>query len=71
MDKAATSFAVSLLFILRCLVPLVIMLGISYILKRLGFIKEPPSRPPNGGTGDDGKDNNDSNEEEGLLHGSV
>ena len=70
MDKAATSFAVSLLFILRCLVPLVIMLGISYLLKRLGYIQEPASRPPNGGNGDDGNDKDNSNEE-GLLHGSA
>ena len=70
MDKAGTSFAVSLLFILRCLVPLVIMLGISYILRRLGFIKEPPSRPPNNNSGEEGKDNNNSNEE-GLQHGSA
>jgi hypothetical protein len=70
MDKATTSFAVSLLFILRCLVPLVIMLGISYVLKRLGFIKEPPSRPPNGSTNDDGVNNNNSIEE-GLQHGGA
>lgn len=70
MDKATTSFAVSLLFILRCLVPLAIMLGISYILRRLGFIKEPPSRPPNGNNHDDGNNNKNSNEE-GLLHGSA
>ena len=67
MDKATTSFAVSLLFILRCLVPLVIMLGISYILKRLGFIKEPPSRPPEGSASNVGKDNNNTIEE-GLQH---
>jgi hypothetical protein len=70
MDKAATSFAVSLLFILRCLVPLAIMLGISYILKRLGYIKESPSRPRNENNSDDGNNNNSSNGE-GLLHGSA
>jgi hypothetical protein len=46
------------------------MLGISYILRRLGFIKEPPSRPRNGNNHGDGKNNNNSNEE-GLLHGSA
>ena len=69
MDKANTSFAVSLLFILRCLVPLAIMLGISYILRRLGFIKEPPSRPSNENNGNSGKKNNSN--EEGFLHGSA
>jgi len=71
MDKAATSFAVSLLFILRCLVPLVIMLGISYILRRLGYIQEPASRPNNGGNGEDGKDIDNTNNEERPLHGSA
>ncbi len=32
-------------YILRCLVPLLIMLGISYLLRRFGLVKEPP-RPP-------------------------
>jgi hypothetical protein len=35
-----------LMFIGRCLVPLFLMLGISYVLHRLGLIKEPPVPPP-------------------------
>jgi len=31
---------VALLFILRCLVPLLIMLGVSQLLRRFGFIRE-------------------------------
>ena len=34
-----------LLFVLRCLVPLLLMLGLSYLLKRLGLIKPPPPPP--------------------------
>jgi hypothetical protein len=34
-----------LLYILRCLVPLGIMLGFSYLLRKLGLIKTAP-RPP-------------------------
>lgn len=37
---------VGLFFVLRCVIPLVIMLGISYLLKRLGVIAEPPKPPP-------------------------
>ena len=70
MDKATTSIAVSLLFILRCLVPLAIMLGISYILRRLGFIKEPPSRPRNENNRQSGKDKINSNDED-LLNESA
>jgi len=46
MDKAtANPLLVGLFFVLRCLVPLFIMLGISYLLKRLGLI-QPPAEPP-------------------------
>jgi hypothetical protein len=34
-----------LLYILRCLVPLGIMLGISYLLRKFGLIKAPPKPP--------------------------
>jgi hypothetical protein len=34
---------VGLLFMLRCMVPLLILFGISYILRRLGLVAEPPS----------------------------
>lgn len=33
-------FYVLIFFIVRCLVPLLIMLGISMLLRRLGFIKD-------------------------------
>ncbi len=32
-----------LLFVLRCLIPLLLMLGVSYLLKRLGLITPPPA----------------------------
>jgi hypothetical protein len=34
---------IALLFILRCLIPLALMLGVSYLLRRFGLIHEPPS----------------------------
>ena len=47
MDKAsANPFLVCLLFMARCMVPVLIMLGITYLLRRLGFIAEPPEPPP-------------------------
>ena len=36
---------VLLLFVLRCLVPLAVMIGVSYLLKKFGFIKTPPELP--------------------------
>jgi hypothetical protein len=41
----ANPIYVALLCILRCLVPLLIMLGISYLLRRFGFIAKPTSPP--------------------------
>lgn len=47
MGKAdANPLLVSLFFVARCLVPLFLMLGISYLLKKLGLIAEPPQPPP-------------------------
>lgn len=44
MDKATTNpLIVSLFFVLRCLVPMLLMLGVSYLLKRFGLVAEPPS----------------------------
>jgi hypothetical protein len=41
-DSTANPLFIILLGILRCLVPLLIMFGISYLLKRFGLIKESP-----------------------------
>ncbi len=47
MERAAANpIFIPLLFVLRCLVPLLIMLAISALLKKLGLIAEPPSPPP-------------------------
>jgi hypothetical protein len=49
-EPGANPAIVALLFLLRCLVPLAIMLGISYLLRRLGWITQPP--PPPDGNGE-------------------
>ena len=36
---------VALLFILRCLVPIAILFGISYVLRKLGLVAESPQPP--------------------------
>lgn len=46
-DTPANPVFVALLFILRCLVPLAILFGISYLLRRLGLVAETPE-PPSG-----------------------
>lgn len=47
-DQAANPIIIVLMFIARFAIPLLIMLGVSYLLKRLGLIKEPPPSPDNG-----------------------
>ena len=37
-EPSTNSFFVVLLFILRCFIPLVILFGISYLLRRMGLI---------------------------------
>ncbi len=45
-ETSANPLIVILLFLLRCLLPLVIMLGVSYLLRRWGLIGEPPPAAP-------------------------
>ena len=71
MPEAAESpIVVAILFALRCLVPLVLMLGVSYLLKRLGLIAEPPAAPPDEDTGSNGN-NGKRKPGVGVAHGKV
>lgn len=45
MNETANPFVMAFLFILRCLIPLGILLGISYLLRRMELIIEPPAPP--------------------------
>lgn len=46
-EPSASPLLVALLFILRCLVPLAILFGISYLLRKWGLVAETPE-PPSG-----------------------
>ena len=66
MEQAGTNpIFVTLLCILRCLVPLLILLGISYLLRKMGVIAEPPKPPPEQ---DDGNNHNTDNGNGGFAH---
>ena len=58
-ESSASSFFVVLLFILRCFVPLAILFGISYLLRRMGLVAieapEPKEEPVEKSTEDSGK----------------
>lgn len=46
MNEPSTSpLIVALLFILRCLVPVAILFGLSYLLRKLGLVAETPEPP--------------------------
>jgi hypothetical protein len=45
-ETASNSVFVALLFILRCLVPLAILFGISYLLRRFGLVTIEAPEPP-------------------------
>lgn len=44
-DASANPVIIALLCIARCLVPLVILFGISYLLRRFGVIAKPAPPP--------------------------
>ncbi len=44
-EPSTNSFFVVLLFILRCLVPLAILFGVSYLLRRMGLVAIETSEP--------------------------
>jgi hypothetical protein len=45
-ETSGNPIFVVLLFVLRCLIPLAILFGISYLLRKLGLVAEPPPEPP-------------------------
>jgi hypothetical protein len=58
MNDTANPIFVALLFILRCLVPLAILFGISYLLRRLGLVTVESAEPPNGDYADEEDEDN-------------
>lgn len=60
-DPPANPLILALLFIARCLIPVGILLGLSYLLRRLGLVQGPP--PPASEAGKPEAPN------EGLMHG--
>ncbi|MEJ2707032.1 MAG: hypothetical protein P8074_05400 [Anaerolineales bacterium] len=64
-SNAANPLIITLMFVARCLVPLLIMLGVSYLLKYFGLLQEPPSAPAD--TADVEEENNTNGGD--LAHG--
>ena len=47
MNETANPIYIALLFILRCLVPLLVLFGISYLLRRMGLVVSDSPEPEN------------------------
>ncbi len=72
MDRVeANPLLVGLFFILRCVVPLLAMLGVSYLLKKLGFIQPPPPPPPGWDNGNNATEKDKPNNTGGVAHGKA
>jgi hypothetical protein len=65
-NSSASPLFVVLLFILRCLVPLVLLMGISYLLRKLGLVSDQYKRSSNNHGG-----NHNSLGEGGVPHGKA
>ncbi len=63
-ETSGNPIFVVLLFVLRCLIPLAILFGISYLLRRLGLVAEAPPEPPDLPDEEDENDESDQPEKE-------
>ena len=72
-EPSANPLLVSLICAARCVIPLLIMLGITYLLKKFGLIAEAPQPPPEDDNGYMSTDGNNLNngDEGGLAHGKA
>lgn len=67
MEEAPTNpIWITLLCVARCVIPLIIMLGVTYLLKKLGLIAEPATPPAEEDNG-----NNQASGEGGMAHGKA
>lgn len=64
-EPSANPIWVTLLCVARCVIPMVLLLGLSYLIRKLGLVAEPPQPPPQENNGPD------NTSEGGLIHGSA
>lgn len=70
-NTESTLVVEALLFAVRCLLPLLLMLGVSYLLRRLGLIATPPPPPPDVNDGENGPNGNNKTAGGGVAHGKA
>ena len=64
MNETANPIYIALLFILRCLVPLLVLFGISYLLRRLGLVVIDSPEPEGGARVNDESEEEDDDDED-------
>lgn len=69
-DSGANPFIVVIFFVARCLIPLMIMLGITYLLRKWGLIQDAPT-PPKDWNGDNNPGNTTNHSQGDAAHGHV
>lgn len=66
-DSSTGPLVIGLLFIVRCLIPLGILFGISYLLQRLGLIDNRSGEKKIGSAGNDEKETPDTSVSSGSA----
>ena len=69
MTRDANPLIVTLFFLARCLIPLLVMLAVSYALKRLGLLPESPPPPEEPDQDEDAHNSGENNG--GVVHGAA
>lgn len=67
MEDATNPFVIVFFYIIRCGLPLLIMLGISYLLRKFGLLPESPAPKKKQG----GKDNDLGDDNGNYAHGKA
>lgn len=62
-EPSANPVWVALLCVARCLIPFLLLLAISYIVRKLGLVAETPPPPEDA--------NSNNTPEGGFVHGSI
>ena len=70
-NTGSTIVVEALLFAARCVLPLLLMLGISYLLRRLGLIAEAPPPPPDQNNGSNSNNGDNKTAGGGIAHGKA
>jgi hypothetical protein len=70
-ESGANPFIVILFFAARCIIPLFIMLGITYLLRKWGLIQDSVTPPKDWNGNNNGEKNTTGNNQGDQVHGHA